>query len=72
MNCRNSSRLPVLIVAAAYQVASTYLGQCPLPLTSQSAADEQTGKIGDVEITLLNEINVITCYEMKMKKVTIK
>ncbi|MBW4509454.1 MAG: DNA methyltransferase [Scytonematopsis contorta HA4267-MV1] len=71
LSCPNSSRLPVLIVAAAYQSASVYLGQRSLPLTSHNAADEQTGALGDVEITLLNQENVITCYEMKMKKVTI-
>lgn len=71
LNCRNSSRLPVLIVAAAYQAASAYLGQSHLALTSHNAADEQTGALGDVEIILLNEENVITSYEMKMKKVTV-
>ncbi|MBW4511757.1 MAG: DNA methyltransferase [Scytonematopsis contorta HA4267-MV1] len=71
LSCPNSSRLPVLIVAAAYQSASVYLGQRSLPLTSHNAADEQTGALGDIEITLLNQENVITCYEMKMKKVTI-
>jgi hypothetical protein len=71
LGCPNSSRLPVLIVAAAYQSASVYLGQRSLPLTSHNAADEQTGALGDVEITLLNQENVVTCYEMKMKKVTI-
>ncbi|MGB3654459.1 MAG: restriction endonuclease, SacI family, partial [Rivularia sp. (in: cyanobacteria)] len=72
LNCRNSSRLPVLIITAAYQVASNYLQQSPLPLASHNAADEQTGALGDVEITLLNDENIITCYEMKMKKVTVE
>jgi DNA adenine methylase len=72
LNCKNSSRLPVLIVTAAYQAASGYLRQRPLPLASHNAADEQTGALGDVEITLLNEENVITSYEMKMKKVTME
>ncbi len=72
LSCRNSSRLPVLIVAAAYQAASNYLQQRPLALTSHNAADEQTGKLGDIEITLLNDENIITCYEMKMKKVTVE
>ena len=71
LNCPNSSRLPVLIVAAAYQSASTYLGQRYLSLKSHNAADEQTGALGDIEITLLNEENVVTCYEMKNKKVTV-
>ncbi|MGB3638293.1 MAG: restriction endonuclease, SacI family [Rivularia sp. (in: cyanobacteria)] len=72
LNCRNSSRLPVLIVAAAYQTASNYLQQSFLPLASHNAADEQTGALGDVEITLLNDENIITCYEMKMKKVSVE
>ncbi|RUT02383.1 DNA methyltransferase [Dulcicalothrix desertica PCC 7102] len=71
LSCPNSSRLPVLVVAAAYQSASTYLGQRCLSLKSHNAADEQTGALGDVEITLLNEENVVTAYEMKTKKVTI-
>jgi SacI restriction endonuclease len=71
LNCPNSSRLPVLIVAAAYTAASSYLGQRVLPLTTHNAADEQTGALGDIEITLFNDDNVITSYEMKMKKVTV-
>jgi len=71
LNCRNSSRLPVLIVAAAYTAASAYLRQLALPLATHNAADEQTGALGDVEITLFNDENVITSYEMKMRKVTV-
>jgi hypothetical protein len=69
--CKGASRLPVLIVAAAYQAASTQLGEQSQPLQSHNAADEQTGSLGDVEITLLNDDRVITCYEMKMKRVII-
>ncbi len=72
LNCRNSSRLPVLIIAAAYQAASKYLQRSVLPLSSHNAADKQTGRLGDIEITLLNHTNIITCYEMKMKKVTVE
>ncbi|MGB3757526.1 MAG: restriction endonuclease, SacI family [Rivularia sp. (in: cyanobacteria)] len=72
LSCRNSSRLPVLIITAAYQAASNYLQQSPLPLASHNAADRQTGTLGDVEITLLNDENIITCYEMKMKRVTLE
>ncbi|MGB8507979.1 MAG: hypothetical protein WCD76_06230 [Pyrinomonadaceae bacterium] len=70
LNCRNSSRLPVLIVAAAYQAASEHLGERVLPLASHNAADKQTGALGDVEITLVSDDRVATCYEMKDKKVT--
>lgn len=71
MNCRNSSRLPVLVVAAAYQSAAEHLGERVLPLASHNAADKQTGALGDIEITLLSDDEVITCYEMKDKRVTV-
>jgi DNA adenine methylase len=71
LNCKNSSRLPVLIVAAAYQIASVKIGEKLLPLKSHNAADEQTGAIGDVEICLINDDKVVTAYEMKKKRVTI-
>jgi DNA adenine methylase len=69
--CKNASRLPVLIVAAAYQAASSRLGERVNPLYSHNAADKQTGAAGDVEVTLIEEAGVITAYEMKMKAVTI-
>jgi DNA adenine methylase len=66
-----SSRLPVLVVAAAYRSASELLGQTFLPLESHNAADRQTGSLGDLEIILVNDNNVVTSYEMKKRKVTI-
>ncbi|MEH2149180.1 restriction endonuclease, SacI family [Nostoc sp.] len=69
--CRGSSRLPVLIVAAAYQVAEQYIGERFLPLKSHNAADEQTGALGDLEITLVDDEKVITSYEMKTRRVTL-
>lgn len=71
LNCKNSSRLPVLIVVAAYQTLSNLLGEKTLPLQSHNAADKQTGSIGDVEVTLVNDDKIVTCYEMKDKRVTI-
>lgn len=68
--CKNSSRLPVLVVAAAYQVVGTRLGESMLPLNSHNAADLQTGACGDVEICLVGDDAVVTAYEMKMKRVT--
>ncbi len=68
--CKNSSRLPVLIVAGAYQVAGKCLGESVLPLNVHNAADLQTGSIGDVEICLMGDDDVVTAYEMKMKRVT--
>lgn len=67
-----ASRLPVLVVAAIYKAASENLGERVLPLLPHSAADEQTGALGDLEITLLDDHNVITAYEMKFKRVTIE
>ena len=67
--CKHSSRLPVLIVAAAYNIAKNRIGEQIRPLLSHNAADEQTGSMGDVEVCLINDENVRTVYEMKMKKV---
>jgi len=69
--CKNSARLPVLVIAAAYKVAAERLGERILHLHSHNAADKQTGAAGDIEITLLGDDNVVTAYEMKMKAVTV-
>lgn len=69
--CKNSSRLPVLVVAAAYQAAEKRLGERIMHLHSHNAADLQTGSIGDVEICLIGDNSIVTAYEMKMKQVTI-
>lgn len=65
-----SSRLPVLVVAAAYKAAESRLGERVLPLQSHNAVDKQTGALGDLEITVVNDDNVVTSYEMKAKRVT--
>jgi hypothetical protein len=70
LKCKNASRLPVLVVAAAYQAVSGKLGERALPLKAHNAADQQTGALGDVEICLVNETRIRTVYEMKMKRVT--
>lgn len=70
LNCKGSSRLPVLIVASAYQTAKDKIGEVNKSLQSHNAADKQTGAIGDVEITLSNSDHIVTCYEMKDKRVT--
>lgn len=69
LRCKGSSRLPVLIVAAAYEAAKAKLGERVLNLTAHNAADEQTGAVGDVQITLQDEDKVVTSYEMKNKAV---
>lgn len=71
LSCKNASRLPVLVIAAAYEAAGNRLAENVLPLNSHNAADLQTGSIGDVEICLFGDDSVVTAYEMKMKRVTI-
>lgn len=68
--CRNASRLPTLIVAAAYVVAGSLLSEAILPLNAHNAADLQTGSLGDIEVCLVGDNAVVTAYEMKMKRVT--
>lgn len=68
--CKNASRLPVLVVAAAYEAAGGRLSESMLPLNSHNAADLQTGSLGDIEICLMGDDSVVTAYEMKMKRVT--
>ena len=70
LNCKGSSRLPVLIVASAYQTVEDHIGEVNKRLEAHNAADKQTGSIGDVEITLTNDDRIVTCYEMKDKRVT--
>lgn len=70
LKCKNSSRLPVLIIYAAYKTVSDKFYENILPLQAHNAADSQTGSLGDIEVTLINDENVVTTYEMKDKKVT--
>lgn len=67
--CKHSSRLPVLIVAAAYQAASQQLGEKACALKGHLSADEQSGAMGDVEVCLTNDEQIVTVYEMKAKRV---
>ena len=71
LKAKHSSRLPVLVVAAAYRSVSTKLGERILPLNSHNAADYQTGSYGDIEVRLENDDKIVTVYEMKAKRVTI-
>ncbi|MBP0029352.1 restriction endonuclease, SacI family [Roseofilum sp. Guam] len=70
MSLKGTSRIPVLVVAAAYQSAEEFLGEKVLTLKSHNAADIQTGALGDIEITLLTDDKIVTSYEMKSKRVT--
>lgn len=60
---KHASRLPVLVVAAAYRAASARLGERVLRLNAHTAADSQTGALGDVEITVLDDDTVVTTYD---------
>jgi len=68
--CKHSSRLPVLIVAAAYRAAEDRLGEKASRLKGHLSADEQSGAMGDVEVCLINDERIVTVYEMKAKRVT--
>jgi DNA adenine methylase len=70
LRCKGTSRLPVLIVTAAYKAAKKKLGERVRKLTAHNAADEQTGAIGDVQICIIGDNKVVTTYEMKNKAVT--
>ncbi|XPM55790.2 MAG: restriction endonuclease, SacI family [Leptolyngbya sp. IPPAS B-1204] len=70
LSLKGTNRLPVLIVAAAYQTAQEYLSEKVLSLQSHNAADAQTGALGDVEITLLGDDEIVTSYEIKDQQVT--
>ena len=70
LQCKHASRLPVLVVAAAYKAAADRLGEKVLRLNPHNAADRQTGALADVEITLLGDDQVVTTYEMKDKVVS--
>lgn len=70
LHCVNASRLPTLVVAAAYKSVGQHLGEKIKPLNAHNAADKQTGAFGDVEVTLKNDDSVATCYEMKDKRIT--
>ena len=67
---KGTSRIGVLIVAAIYQTAEQYLKEKALTLHSHNAADVQTGALGDVEITLIDDNRIVTTYEVKNKRVT--
>lgn len=66
-----ASRLPVLVVAAAYRCAGHLDGRLLRPLESHTSADYQTRALGDLEIMLVNSEQVMTSYEMKTRPVTL-
>ena len=69
--CRNASRLPVLVFAAAYQSVMGRMGEEIGQLNAHNAADEQTGALGDIEVHLVGQDGVVTSYEMKTRRVSV-
>lgn len=67
--CKNSARLPVLGVAAAYSAVSNLIGEKARPLHGHNSADFQTGAAGDIEICMVRDDKLLTVYEMKKKPV---
>lgn len=67
LKCPRSSRLPVLVLTAAYNTISTIVGKTPKPLHAHTAADKPSGTLGDVEI--LRGESIVVVYEMKTRKV---
>ncbi|MCS7065385.1 MAG: hypothetical protein NZL85_03810 [Fimbriimonadales bacterium] len=65
-----SSRLPVLMVAAAYNVAQAYLKKQLRPLQPHTAADIRTGVLGDLEIVSQDSQQLAIVYEMKTRHLT--
>ena len=64
LSMSGASRLPVLIVAAAYKVAEKNLGERILPLEAHNAADKQTGALGDIQIALMDDAQVVTALPL--------
>jgi DNA adenine methylase len=62
-NVRGGRRLPPLALLAALRCLADATG-------GHVVADQQTGAVGDIEISLANEDRVATVYEMKQKAVT--
>ena len=69
LRCKGSSRLPVLIVAAAYKTAKAGLDERLVKLTADNSAGEQTGAVGAIQIRVLGDDKVVTVCEMKNKAV---
>lgn len=66
---RGASRLPVLALYAVYEVMlgqlERYKGMALKPLEAHSAADSQTGAVGDIEVIRTNNGRVFEAIEVK-------
>lgn len=72
LKLKYTSRLPVLLVAAAYDAVGVVFGENARSLAGHNAADKQTGAIGDIEIILATDNQIVTAFEMKDKPVTLE
>ncbi len=70
LESRRSSRLPVLLITAAYDVAQEYLRKRPKPLHPHTAADIRAGTIGDLEVEFATDNRMAVVYEMKARRIT--
>lgn len=70
LGCKYSSRLPVLIIAAAYKAVGHLIDESISKIHNHNSADKQTGALGDLEVKLIKNDELKTCYEMKSKKVS--
>lgn len=65
-----SSRLPVLVIAAAYDTAKESLGKHYTRLLPHTAADKPTDALGDLEIELSAHERTYIVYEVKDRVIT--
>ena len=72
LKLKHTSRLPVLLVAAAYDVIGAVFGENARALAGHNAADKQTGAVGDIEVILTTDNQIVTAFEMKDKPVTLE
>lgn len=70
LSCPHSSRLPVLIISAAYHTAQDLINKQANALHSHTAADRSTGSVGDIEIVQLITKEIVIVYEVKSRKIT--
>lgn len=70
LSSKGASRLPVLLVAAAYKTIGHLLHETISPLEAHTAADSQTKSLGDVQVIHVADKSIMTAYEMKTRRVT--
>lgn len=69
LRCKGSSRLPALVVAAAYKAAKKGLDERVVKLTIHNAPSGHTRTVGGIQITVLGDVKTVTVCEMKNKAV---